>query len=76
MRVMSSAYDKTPIKLPLIWQPTPDCFNFCNNGSIYRQKKIRLEQAARMLKRIPWRNHVTPVLSELHWLKIHDRIIF
>ena len=29
-----------------------------------------------MLKRIPRRNHITPVLRELHWLRIHDRIIF
>ena len=29
-----------------------------------------------MLKRIPRRNHITPVLGELLWLKIHDRIIF
>ena len=29
-----------------------------------------------MLKRIPRRNHITPVLRELHWLEIHDRIIF
>ena len=29
-----------------------------------------------MLKRIPRRNHITPVLRELHWLSIHDRIIF
>ena len=28
-----------------------------------------------MLKRIPRRNHITPVLRELHWLRIHDRII-
>ena len=28
------------------------------------------------LKRIPRRNHITPVLRELHWLRIHDRIIF
>ena len=28
------------------------------------------------VKRIPRRNHITPVLRELHWLKIHDRIIF
>ena len=28
-----------------------------------------------MLKRIPRRNHITPVLRELHWLKIHDQII-
>ena len=29
-----------------------------------------------MLKRIPLRIHITPVLRELHWLKIHDIIIF
>ena len=29
-----------------------------------------------MLILIPRRNHITPVLRELHWLKIHDRIIF
>ena len=29
-----------------------------------------------MLKCIPRRNHITPVLRELHWLRIHDRIIF
>ena len=29
-----------------------------------------------MLKRIPQRNHITPALRELHWVKIHDRIIF
>ena len=28
-----------------------------------------------MLKRIPRRNHITPVLRELHCLRIHDRII-
>ena len=28
-----------------------------------------------MLKRIPRRDHITPVLRELHWLRIHDRII-
>ena len=29
-----------------------------------------------MFKRIPWRNHITSVLRELHWLRIHDIIIF
>ena len=29
-----------------------------------------------MLKRIQRRNHITLVLIELHWLKIHDIIIF
>ena len=29
-----------------------------------------------MIKRIPRRNHITPALRELHWLRIHDIIIF
>ena len=28
-----------------------------------------------MLKRIPQRNHITPVLRDLHWLIFHDRLI-
>ena len=32
-------------------------------------------QAARMLKRSPRRNHITPDLRELYWLRIHDRIV-
>ena len=57
-------------------------FDFCNsiiynlpNKQIERFQRIQ-NQAARMLKRIPRRNHITPVLRELHWLRIHDRIIF
>ena len=56
--------------------------DFCNsilynltNNQIERLQRLQ-NQAARMLKRIPRRNHITPVLTELHWLKIHDRIIF
>ena len=29
-----------------------------------------------MLKRISRHNHITPVLRELHWSRIHNRIIF
>ena len=29
-----------------------------------------------MLTRSPRRNHITPVLRRLHWLRISDRIIF
>ena len=57
------------------------CLDFCNrirynlpNNKIERLQRIQ-NQAARMLKRIPRRNHITPVLRELHWLKIHDIII-
>ena len=56
--------------------------DFCNNipynlpnKQIERLQRIQ-NQAAHMLKRIPRRNHITPVLRELHWLRIHDRIIF
>ena len=45
------------------------------NKQIERLQRIE-NQAARMLKRIPRRNHITPVLRELHWLRIQDRIIF
>ena len=56
--------------------------DFCNS-ILYNLPNKQIEilqriqnQAARMLKRIPRRNHITPVLRELHWLRIHDRIIF
>ena len=56
--------------------------DFCNsilynlpNKQIERLQRIQ-NQAVRMLKRIPRRNHITPVLRELHWLGIHDIIIF
>ena len=55
--------------------------DFCNsilynlpNKQIERLQRIQ-NQAARMLKHIPRHNHITPVLSELHWLRIYDRII-
>ena len=69
-----------------IWQFINDinysCLNnFCNsilynlpNNKIKRLQRIQ-NQAARMLKRNPRRNHITPVLRELHWLKFHDIII-
>ena len=56
--------------------------DFCNsilynlpNKQIERLQRIQ-NQAERMLKRIPRRNHITPVLRELHWLRIHEIIIF
>ena len=45
------------------------------NKQMERLQRIQ-NQATRMLKRSPRRNHITPVLRELHWLRIHDRIIF
>ena len=53
--------------------------DFCNSILYNLPNKQRLQriqnQAARMLKRIPRRNHITHVLRELRWLRIHDRII-
>ena len=55
---------------------------FCNsilynfpNKQIERLPWIQ-NQAVRMLKRIPRRNHITPVLRELHWLRIHNILFF
>ena len=33
-------------------------------------------QCARILTKSPRREHITPVLKRLHWLKIQDRIIY
>ena len=49
-------------------------FNLPNN-KIERLQRIQ-NQAARLLKRIPRRNHITPVLKDLHWLRINERIEF
>ena len=56
--------------------------DFCNS-ILYNLPNKQIEilqriqnQAAHMLKRIPRRNHITPFLRELHWLRIHDRIFF
>ena len=48
-------------------------YNLSNN-KIETLERIQIH-AALMLKRIPRRNHITPILRELHWLKIHDIII-
>ena len=59
--------------------------DYCN-GILFNLPKNKIErlqriqriqnQAARMLKRIPRRNHITPVLKDLHWLRINERIEF
>ena len=44
------------------------------NNQIERLQRIQ-NKAARMLNASHGVNHITPVLRELHWLRIHDRII-
>ena len=43
--------------------------------TINRLQKIQ-NQAARILTLSARRNHITPVLQDLHWLRVNDRIIF
>ena len=45
------------------------------NNKIEKFQRIQ-NQAVRTLTRSPRRNHITPLLRELHWLRINDRIIF
>ena len=54
--------------------------NYCNSllYNVPTQKPDRLQrlqnQCARILTKSPHREHITPVLKSLHWLKIQDRI--
>ena len=54
--------------------------DYCNSllynisdAKIERLQKVR-NQGARILTRSPRRNHITPVLKQLHWLKVRERI--
>ena len=56
--------------------------DFCN-GIIYNLTNNTIErlqwiqnQAACMLTRSPRRNHITPVLRRLHWLRIRDKKVW
>ena len=48
--------------------------------NVPRSKTDRLQilqnQCARILTNSPRREHITPVLKQLHWQKIQDRIIY
>ena len=53
---------------------------YCNSllyniadAKIERLQKVQ-NQAARILTRSPRRDHITPVLKQLHWLKVRERI--
>ena len=56
--------------------------DFCNSilYNVPRSKTDRLQrhqnQCARIMTKSPRREHFTPVLKKLHWLKIQDRIIY
>ena len=55
--------------------------HYCNSilYNVTKSKTDRLQrlqnQCARILTKSPRREHITPVLKKLHWLKIQDRII-
>ena len=56
--------------------------DYCNsllyNAPTHKIDRLqRLQnQCARILTKSPRREHITPVLKSLHWLKIQDRIRF
>ena len=56
--------------------------DYCNSilHNVPKSKTDRLQrlqnQWARILTKSPRREHITPVLMKLHWLKIQDRIIY
>ena len=49
--------------------------DYCNSilSNVPKSKTDRLQ---RLQSQSPRREHITPVLKKLHWLKIHDRIIY
>ena len=56
--------------------------DYCNamlsglpNTQIVRLERIQ-NKAARLITRTPYQDHITPVLRELHWLPVSQRIIF
>ena len=56
------------------------CLDYCisllyniADAKIERLQKVQ-NQAARILTRSPHRDHSTPVLNQLHWLKVQERI--
>ena len=57
-------------------------FYYCNSilYNVPRSKTDRLQrllnQCARILTKSSRREHITPVLKKIHWLKIQDRIIY
>ena len=44
--------------------------------NLLRRLQLVQSAAARVLTGTRWRAHITPVLSQLHWLQIGDRIRF
>ena len=54
--------------------------DYCNlllyniaDAKVERLQKVQ-NQAGRILTRSPRRDHITPVLKQLHWLKVQERI--
>ena len=45
-------------------------------GAVYPRLQRIQNQAARILTRMPRRDHITEVLIDLHWLKIKERIVY
>jgi hypothetical protein len=58
------------------------CLDYCSTlfGDLSNQDLRRLQvvqnKAARIISRTPYRNHITPVLQNLHWLPCASRVKF
>ena len=50
-------------------------FNGMLQKDLYRLQKLQ-NKCARLVYRMPKSTHVTPLLKDLHWLRIEKRIIF
>ena len=54
--------------------------DYCNsllyNVPTHKIDRLQRLQCARILTKSPRREHITPVLKSLHWLKIQDRITY
>ena len=54
------------------------CNSLLSNLTDKQNKRLQSIQnkAARLVTRTPLRNHITPVLKQLHWLPVHCRITY
>ena len=73
-------YSIISLKKNLIHALIGSRLDYCNSllyniadAKVERLQKVQ-NQAARILTRSPRRDHITPVLKQLHWLKVRERI--
>ena len=51
--------------------------DYCNSAKVYLQKLQSVKNmAARMVSGVHRSEHITPVLEDLHWLPVSQRVVF